>query len=276
MRLAKAVAVAAFLGAAFGGWKSFEGKANPYAVPVVNLVARDFAFDSIADVPAGVVELRLHNLGPTLHHAAILRLTGGKTVDDLLTALKNPGPPPSWAIPVPGPNAPAPGEYANVTTRLVPGNYVVLCFVDIGGPPHFTKGMIRAFRVVPSKNNAREPKSDLTLTTFDYGFKLSKPLTAGHHTIRLENTGPQEHEVEIVQLAPGKKIQDMLAWLGGDMKTPPPGKPMAGIVGVLPGHHASFTLDAAPGDWGFICFLPDMKDGKPHFMHGMVTQVAVK
>ena len=276
MRLAKAVAVAALLGTAFGGWKTFDGSAKPRPVPVVNLVARDFAFDPVPDVPAGVVELRLHNLGPNLHHAAILRLTGGKTVDDLVAALKNPGPPPKWAISVPGPNVPAPGEYANVTTRLVPGSYAVLCFVDVGGAPHFTKGMFRGFRVVPSKNNARERNADLTLTTFDYGFKLSKPLTAGHHTVRVLSKGPQEHEVELVHLAPGKKIEDMLTWLNGDMKSPPPGKPMAGVVGILPGERATFDVDLTPGDWGLICVLPDVKDGKPHFMHGMVTQVSVK
>lgn len=277
MRLIKAASAAALFGVALGGWKSFERyAAHPTSVPIVNLVARDFVFDSIPDIPAGIVELRLHNEGTMLHHAAILRLTAGKTVDDLIAALKNPGPPPRWAVPAPGPNAPVPGEYANVTTRLTQGNYVVLCFVDIGGAPHFTKGMFRGFRVVPSKNHALEPKTDLTLTTFDYGFKWSKPLTAGHHTVRVQNNGPQEHEVELVQLPPGKKIEDMLAWIGGDMKSPPPGKAMAGIVGILPGHHASFDVTIVPGDWGLICFLPDMKDGKPHFMHGMATQVAVK
>jgi hypothetical protein len=277
MRLIKAASAAAVLGVALGGWKSFEDyAAKPAQVPVVTLVARDFAFDSIPDIPAGVVEIRLHNEGPTLHHAALIKLNDGKTVGDLIAALKNPGPPPRWAVPVPSPNAPAPGEYANVTTRLTPGDYAVLCFVDIGGTPHFMKGMSRAFKVVPSHNNAVEPKSDLRLTTFDYGFKFSKPLTAGHHIIRIESTGKQEHEVELVQLAPGKKVEEMLAWIGGDMKSPPPGKPMAGVLGIMPGHHASFDITLTPGNWGLICFVPDMKDGKPHFMHGMVTQVAVK
>lgn len=277
MRLIKAAGAAALFVAAFGGWKSFERRAaKPTAVPVVTFVARDFAFDSIPDVPAGVVQVRLRNDGPTLHHAVMMKLHAGKTVDDLVAALKNPGPPPSWAEPVPSPNAPVPGEYANVTTRLTPGNYAVLCFVDIGGAPHFTKGMYRGFRVVPSNNKAHEPKADVTLRLFDYGFKFSKPLTAGHHTVRVVGDGPQEHEVELVQLPPGKKVGDVLAWVGSDMKAPPPGKPMAGVVGLIPGAHAVFDITLTPGEWGLICFLPDVKDGKPHFTHGMVTQVTVK
>lgn len=277
MRLIKAASAGALFLTAFGGWRSFERHAaKPAAVPVVTFVARDFAFDSIPDVPAGVVEIRLHNLGPSLHHAAIIKLNAGKTVDDLVAAFKNPGPPPSWAVSVPSPNAPAPGGFANVTTRLTPGSYAVLCFVDVGGPPHFMKGMFRGFKVVPAKNKAREPATDVTITTFDYGFKFSRPLTAGHHTIRVTSTGKQQHEIELIQLAPGKKVEDVLAWMGGDMKTPPPGKPIGGVVGILPGEHASFDVTLTPGNWGLICFIPDMKDGKPHFMHGMVTQVAVK
>lgn len=278
MRLIKAVAGAALFGVALGGWRSFDGhSANPAAIPVVNIVARDFAFDPIPDVPAGVVELRLLNEGPSLHHAAVIKLNHGKTVEDLVAALKKPGPPPAWAMPIPSPNAPAPKEYSNVTTRLTPGNYAVLCFVDAGGsPPHFMKGMYRAFKVVPSKNVASAPATDLTIDTFDYGFKLSKPLTAGSHQIRVTDTGKQVHEIELIQLAPGKSISDMMAWIGGPMKTPPPGKPMGGVVDIAPGQQASFNVNLTRGQWGLICFEPDTKDGKPHFMHGMVTQVAVK
>jgi hypothetical protein len=37
----------------------------------------------------------------------------------------------------------------------------------------------------------------------------------------------------------------------------------------------SFTADFVPGKYALICFLPDAKDGKPHFMHGMVQEVTV-
>jgi hypothetical protein len=43
-----------------------------------------------------------------------------------------------------------------------------------------------------------------------------------------------------------------------------------------PGGSAVFTADLAAGDYAFICFVPDAKDGKPHLMHGMTQQFAVK
>jgi hypothetical protein len=34
-------------------------------------------------------------------------------------------------------------------------------------------------------------------------------------------------------------------------------------------------VDFTPGDYGMVCFAPDLKDGKPHFVHGMVQQITV-
>jgi hypothetical protein len=59
---------------------------------------------------------------------------------------------------------------------------------------------------------AAEPEADVVMKLVDYDFELSKPLTAGRHTIRIENGGPQEHEVVIVKLDPGKEPMDFAAW----------------------------------------------------------------
>jgi hypothetical protein len=34
-------------------------------------------------------------------------------------------------------------------------------------------------------------------------------------------------------------------------------------------------MDLPPGEYGLVCFVPDAKDGKPHFMHGMITQLTI-
>jgi hypothetical protein len=46
----------------------------------------------------------------------------------------------------------------------------------------------------PDGATAAEPKSDITVTLSDFAFALSQPVTAGTHTIRVENTGPQLHD----------------------------------------------------------------------------------
>ncbi len=243
---------------------------------VVRVTGEDFKFDSPDVLPAGLTEFRFLNKGPSIHHMALLKLAGGKTADDLIGALAKPGPLPSWAKEMGGPNAPDPGLEANATLMLEPGNYAVICFVDLGGPPHFMKGMVRPLRVVPATGpSAAKPRVDVTATLVDYGFKLSSPIRPGKRTIRVHNAGPQPHEVELVQLAPGASVGDFMKWME-TMKGPPPGKALGGIAGLESGMSQYFSADFVPGSYALICFLPDKKDGKPHFVHGMTQQIEVK
>jgi hypothetical protein len=47
------------------------------------------------------------------------------------------------------------------------------------------------------------------------------------------------------------------------------------VAFIVPGRHAILDVDLAPGEYALVCFVPDAKDGKPHFMHGMATQIKV-
>jgi uncharacterized cupredoxin-like copper-binding protein len=159
---------------------------------------------------------------------------------------------------------------------LEPGNYVLIYFVDIGGPPHFSKGMVKGLRVVPATGAVSpKPKADVTVDLLDYSFNLSSPIRSGKRTIRVHNIGQQHHEVELVQLASGASLGDFMKWME-KMEGPPPGKALGGVAGIEPGMSQSFSADFTPGDYGLICFLPDTKDGKPHFAHGMVQQITVQ
>jgi hypothetical protein len=243
---------------------------------VVRIVGEDFRFEGPDVIPAGLTEFRFLNKGPALHHMAVLKLEDGKTIDDLRAVMAKPGgPPPAWVVEVGGPNAPAPGLESNATMVLAPGNYVLICFVDLDGPPHFTKGMVKPLTVTGTPaSTASLPATDVTATLFDYNFKFSAPLRAGTRTIRVHNAAKQHHEVELVQLAPGASLSDFMQWMQ-KMDGPPPGKPIGGVAGIDAGMSQSFTADFAPGKYALICFLPDAKDGKPHFMHGMVQEFTV-
>ena len=242
----------------------------------VTVVANDFAFQAPSEIPAGVTRFILEARGQQIHHATIARLEDGKTVADLMEAFKTPGPPPSWVTFVGGPNVPDPGAEANATLDLAPGSYVLICFVDTPDKvPHFAKGMFHAFTVTPAATMAPAPNADISLVLSDYVFTFDKPLTAGRHTIKVENTATQDHEIELVKLAPGKTLADFEKWLAAGMAGPPPGSAVGGIAGMEPGTVNYFDVDLTPGEYVAICFVPDEKDGKPHLMHGMVKQFSV-
>ncbi len=247
-----------------------------HAMPnVVTVVANDFAFEAPAEVPAGLTRFVLKGAGQQIHHATIAKLEGGKTAADLMAAFKTPGPPPSWVTFVGGPNVPDPGAEANATVDLTPGNYALICFVDTPDKvPHFAKGMVHGFTVTGSSPNAMAPTADVNLVLSDYAFNFDKPLTAGRHTIKVTNSAAQDHEIQLIHLAPGKTLADMQQWIA-KMDGPPPGSAVGGVASMKPGTINYFDVELEPGEYVAICFVPDKGDGKPHFEHGMARQFTV-
>jgi hypothetical protein len=241
------------------------------------IYAKDFAFEAPDSIPAGMTNFHLVNEGPNLHHVQLVRLDSGKTAADFEAAMKNPGPPPRWAVFVGGPNAPDPNASLDATMDLPEGNYVMLCLVDIpANVPHFMKGMVHPFKVVAATGpSAAAPASDVSITLADYNFMIKGELTAGKHTIKVENIGPQPHEIEIARLAPGKTMKDLAAWMQAKDGTPP-GNAIGGFAAAVPSTIGYVNVDLTPGNYVFICFVPDAKDGKTHADHGMVKEVTVK
>jgi hypothetical protein len=245
---------------------------------VVTVTANDFSFEAPGKVPAGAVTMRLVNNGKELHHAQMIRIEDGKTMADIARALKEGGPPPSWVKFVGGPNAVPPGKETHATSVLTPGLYAYLCFIPSPDRViHASKGMVLPFEVTPGADAAAAelPAPDAMITLTDYDFQLSKPLATGKQTILVENSGPQPHEVALLKLAPGKTAADFAAWDAGGMKGPPPAEPVGGIVALDQGARATFTADLTAGEYGLICFVPDLKDGKPHLVHGMIKTIKV-
>jgi hypothetical protein len=247
----------------------------PGGANVVTVTARDYAFDAPAEVPAGLTAIRLVNEGPSLHHIQLVKLEGGRALEDFLGALKGEHFP-TWGRFAGGPNPPEVGSTSTVIQALAPGTYALICFIPaVDGKPHVMKGMSRQLSVVASpRPSAAEPEADIAVKLVDYDFELSQPLTAGRHTIRVENAGGQPHEIAIVRLSPDKKPQDFAAW-GMKPVGPPPGTIHGGVAGIMPGEHVFLEVDLPPGEYGLLCFVPDAKDGKPHFVHGMAKQTTV-
>jgi hypothetical protein len=243
---------------------------------VVTVTASDFAFQAPSGIPSGLTTFRLVNRGPSLHHIQLIKLGEGKTADDFFAALKAGGPFPSWATMAGGPNPPEAGATTNATLLMEAGNYVMLCFVPAAdGVPHVMKGMAAPLTVSQASVPSRpEPRADVVMKLVDFDFQLSQPLTAGRHTIRIENAGSQPHEVAIVRMKPGKSPQDFAKW-GLKPIGPAPGTLFGGVSGIMPGAHAFVDVDLPAGEYGLICFVPDAKDGKPHFVHGMAKLIKV-
>lgn len=250
-------------------------RSTPPGPKVVTVTARDFAFEAPAEIPAGLTTFRLVNAGPSIHHLQLIKLEDGKTADDYLAALKAGGPPPQWASLQGGPNPPEPGKSTSATVALEPGSYAMICFVPAAdGMPHVLKGMVHPFKVTgAAAAGVPEPTADVVVKLVDFDFQLSTPLTAGRHTIQVENAGSQPHEIAFIRLEPGKTPADIGTWAEKPVG-PMPGAVEGGVSGIMPGAHAWAEVDFPPGDYALMCFFP-AADGKPHFVHGMAKVVHV-
>ncbi|HEX2722909.1 MAG TPA: hypothetical protein VHM24_08325 [Gemmatimonadaceae bacterium] len=254
---------------------------TPATAPkVVNITATEYKFDAPESIPAGLTTFRLTDSGKEMHHATLIKLDSGKTLADFQAGMKmmKPGtPPPSWVVPAGGPNAVAPGSTSEITVSLEPGNYALVCFIPDGkGVPHVAHGMMKGLTVTAgAAPSVAEPAADVSVTLKDYQFDFSTPLTAGKHTLKIETAPGQPHEFTLFQLAPGKTTADLMKYVETGMKGPPPAMPLGGVAGVSAGRASYYTVDLKPGEYAIVCFLEDSKDGKPHFMHGMVQQIKI-
>ena len=79
----------------------------------------------------------------------------------------------------------------------------------------------------------------------------------------------------VVQLAPRATVDAFLDAFQPGVATLPAGQPVGGMVGLEPGGEGFFTIDFVRGQYGLICFLPDLVQRAPHFTRGMLLDVTV-
>ena len=257
---------------------------RPAAAPiVVTVTATDYAFAAPDTIAAGFTTFRLVNNSDQFHMAQLIKLEGGKTLDDFRRAydeaFRTVGPRPAWAKRLGGPGVAGPHGDSNATLYLEPGSYVWICLVNPPPDrlPHVMKGMARPFVVRPNSLTPAsriKPEAAVVVQLVDYGFTMSAPLTAGRRMIHVQNTGAEPHEVGLAKLAAGKTVRDLEAWLKS-FDGPPPAELSAGGVSSLAAKtEAYFEVDLTPGDYVLFC-LVTAPDGRSHVAHGMIQHIHI-
>ena len=244
---------------------------------VLTITAMDYAFRVPPAVPPGLTTVRLVNQGAHLHHVQIVRLDQGKTVGDLVREWKGGAPSPAYVVGEGGPTVALGGQTLEGQLVLQPGRYGVVCWLTApDGQLHVHKGMFGEFEVRRGAAPlAALPTPDATVVMTDYGY-LVPPIRRGRRVIRVQNKGPQAHELVLMRLHPGMSLRDVAAW-ARDPARPAPGVPIGGVAGLSPGRTGQFTGDFTPGEYVLLCFMPDQRDGRghPHTTYGMIRQFRV-
>lgn len=273
----------AALGSACGGEGRRSRVEADQTPSVVKVTMTDYAFDAPDTLQEGWTTFSLANNGDAIHAAQLVKLGDGTSVDEFreayARALANDGP---WEVMdlLGGIVGPFPKRGStNGTLHLSVGHYVWYCplgFED-GGHHAVGRGMMRPFVVVPRDGSApptAAPRPSVTITMVDYAFLLSASPAAGPHVFRVENQGPEPHEVVLMKLAPGKTLEDAQAWLGNFRGPSPFSAGLGGVSIHRAGDEAYFEADLTPGNYVLFCVIT-APDGRRHLEHGMIMQIAV-
>ena len=243
------------------------------------ITATEFSFAvSEGALAPGTNNITFRNDGQQVHHLQLVQLLDGKSLDDVgpaLAASETEGFP-AWMHFAGGVGQIAPGGTGTIVADVAEGNYALICFVpDTDGAPHFVKGMMASLSTDADASEAELPEPAASFTALDYGFGGPQSIEPGEDIVlELTNTGAELHEMNLFRLNDGSTIQDFLGAFAPDAAGPPPGTPVGGIQGILPGESQLATMDLETGSYVLICFIPNA-EGVPHVALGMATGLEV-
>lgn len=254
--------------------------ANRASIPIIPITAVDYGYimPSTIDVRAGLVDIAMVDNGTQSHQTQIARLKTGVTQQQVINEFitkRNQAAAFSLLTLIGGPDIVSPGYGQETILNLSAGQYVMLCLV-VGqdGIPHVNKGMIHFFMVEPISTQVQEnpPHTDGEVIIKDSGYVLPGVISQARAlTLRVANQGSEPHELNIVKLAPGKGIEDIISFFQSP-SGPPPFEETGGMAALIAGGSGWIKIHLEPGTYIALSFIPDQRTGKPQFTQGMINQ----
>ncbi|MBM3941923.1 MAG: hypothetical protein FJ316_03175 [SAR202 cluster bacterium] len=257
----------------------------PAAIPELAIQAADFSFTAPDSIPGGLTRISMTNIGKEDHHAQLARLNDGVTVTQFQDTLKK-----GEAAVFPlvtfegGAGGMPAGGKSSGLADLPSGQYLVLCFFPSpDGTPHLVKGMIKSLPVTAKPAKAPTPPKAQTVDLGDFSFTgVAASYGPGSFTLEGVNKGKQVHELIAVKVADGVTAEQLRQILSAPPSAggPPPGPPpfafAGGMQAVMAGAKAYGEFNLQPGQYAFLCFVPDPSNGTPRVALGMYTPFTVK
>ncbi len=252
--------------------------------PHITIEARDFGYTLPAQIPAGWVDVTLHNSGKTGHQIAFTKLGSVPFGAFKAAAIATDVTQLADVQFVGGPNNVGPGGSVTATIHLEPGVYGVACYIpaDSDGRTHGAHGMIGQVTVVQSSDSVEDaPRIDAgTISLSEFTFLPDASFT-GKGMVEIRNVGTQVHEMILVKEAVGKTVDDVKGFFLTPPGSPPPAGPppftaAGGIVGLGPNQTMYETMNLKPGKYVMLCLFPDpTKKNLPHALEGMIKEITI-
>lgn len=292
------VALAALVTAsAFAHPTAGDAAADPAtSPPVVNVTAEDYALRAPDEIASGWTTFELANQGDEHHFLFLTRMPEGVDYDQYMVDLGVPydeiwhqihagdltkgealealGPMlPEWfasAVQMGGTGAVAPGLTATTTLNLVPGYYILECYMKTAdGEIHATEGMARPLVVTADGNGAQAPSESFAVRLSNAGLDAPQTVSAGQHTVAVHFDEHPEfgfgYDVHLARLDEDDSIEEIGPWMDWflvqGLRAPAPATFIGGTHEMPVGYTAYVTVDLEPGRYAWI------SETQPERMH---------
>lgn len=262
---------------------------------IVEIVAKEYAFESPEKIPAGWTRFRMVNEGNEEHFMLINPLPEGVSIDaireggrfiqslhnqydkdlitkediydSLSTAL---GKPSSEVNYNGGPGFVSMGHTTEATTYLEPGRYVIECYIRApSGVQHNVLGMMKLLEVTDNETSSEAPDADETIVLNNNNIIAEDSLEKGNYTFAIDFKEHPEgfigNDLHLIQLEENSDLEVVARWMDvfekDGLVSPAPVKFLGGTQERPKGETAYLTVDLAPGEYAWISEL-DFSDRK--------------
>lgn len=254
---------------------------------VVDVTAKDYYFYTKDTIPSGWTTFRFNNEGHA-HHFFFLTLLPENisyqnyinelgpvfviTMDSLMAGMDKASAGamlgsliPEWyasAKTMGGAGLIKPGGTEETTIKLVPGNYVMECYVKTPeGKFHSELGMIRPIFVTNENSGMTEPQNaNMDITLSNNNIETQGQVNSGLNTFAVHfKEHPQYgsgNDIHVVKLNDETNMDSIISWMNwmniGGLQSPSPATFVGGTQEMPVGYTAYFKINLEPGKYAFI------------------------
>ncbi len=170
----------------------------------------------------------------------------------------------------------SPMKVTNTTINLVPGKYMMECYVKMAnGEWHTSHGMWKFITVIDQPTNITPPEANLTLTiSSTEGYKLTGEPSIGKNVFKVNfiDQAPYEHfsghDVNLIKYEEGSNVDDLIEWLNwmnpDGLRTPTPNgfSFIGGMNNCEAGETGYFEAELKAGNYILVSETPKADEKK--------------
>ncbi len=253
-------------------------------------------FDGPTTIPSGWVTIRLNNMSAMTHFAIVERLPDSISVEDqqrlVAPVFQNfmdnyngrelSAPDAGMELPewfggiefLGGPGLVGPGNVAETTVYIEPGNYMLECYVKTDGifhsynPDPTQNGMVLGLTVTGENNGNDEPTPTMELSiSSENGMSFTGDPVEGINVVKVTfaDQGVYEnfvgHDVHLVKIEEDSDQAEVAAWMNWTtpegLQTPAPATFLGGVNEMPAGGVGYMHITLKPGTYAWVAEVPD-------------------